>query len=817
MKSIVKLSLVVSLLFALSASANTYTVSNNNDWFFGSLRWAIEDANKNPGPDTIVFAIPGALPIRLETPLPVITGPVTIDGWTQAQWPNPPLIEIDGTRVTGESGLRINAPSVIRGLAINKFGKSGIAIESGGAGTIIHGCFIGLSLDGTSGRPNGGDGISIYADDVIIGGTGAKERNVISYNGGNGIAIGKSAAGYHGKGDRTIVQNNYVGTEKYGMHSRGNSRAGIQIFSGRDVLIGGDTTPTGNVVSGNGEEGIRVNLFETQTGTTVTQYVIRTTVKNNKIGVNVDNTALGNGFFGGSTYAGVEVRAPEAKILQNMIATNNGPGVMVRLKYGTTISNNSIWGNARLGIDLDATYVNSGVTLNDYLDQDTGGNSLLNFPVINVAYNQGNSTYVSGSYQGAPNVNLVLEFYRTDACDSAGYGEGDTLVGTGTVATDNSGNGAFSLALMAQQIAGMYITATVRDGYGSTSEFSQCRTVVGGLPPTVSGLTPGGGRAGTVVTISGSNFNWVNAVKFFNGYTHSANAAFTIVSPTTITATVPNDAKTGSILVSSPYGNASTAPFKVTPPQGDMNSDAKPDLVWRHYGEGTNSIWLNGGENVELLDVPNLDWEMQGTGDFNNDGYHDIVWRNYTTGVNSIWFMTGAHWGGSSVLLPTVPNTNWHINAVGDFDRDGDPDLVWRNYSTGDTSIWKMDGTTWNGAYAALPNVDVDWRIEAAGDFNLDNSTDLLWRNYETGQVSIWHMNDTAWAGQYTMLPSVSDANWIIEGAADWDQDGDMDIIWRNPTTGQNSVWLLIGAYWNGTSYVLLGTVEDSNWRVEDY
>ena len=31
----------------------------------------------------------------------------------------------------------------------------------------------------------------------------------------------------------------------------------------------------------------------------------------------------------------------------------------------------------------------------------------------------------------------------------------------------------------------------------------------------------------------------------------------------------------------------------------------------------------------------------------------------------------------------SVPDTNWHIVAVSDLDRDGAPDLIWQNVSTG--------------------------------------------------------------------------------------------------------------------------------------
>src|SRR5689334_4929704 len=54
-----------------------FTVVSTNDTGAGSLRQAIADANTSPGPDRIVFGIPGSglQVIRPATALPVITDP----------------------------------------------------------------------------------------------------------------------------------------------------------------------------------------------------------------------------------------------------------------------------------------------------------------------------------------------------------------------------------------------------------------------------------------------------------------------------------------------------------------------------------------------------------------------------------------------------------------------------------------------------------------------------------------------------------------------------------------------------------------------
>jgi hypothetical protein len=74
----------------------------------------------------------------------------------------------------------------------------------------------------------------------------------------------------------------------------------------------------------------------------------------------------------------------------------------------------------------------------------------------------------------------------------------------------------------------------------------------GGTPPTITGISPSSGLAGTIVTISGTDFTGATAVSF-NGV---AAASYTVDSATSITATAPTGVTTGPISVTTAGGSA---------------------------------------------------------------------------------------------------------------------------------------------------------------------------------------------------------------------------------------------------------------------
>jgi hypothetical protein len=210
----------------------------------------------------------------------------------------------------------------------------------------------------------------------------------------------------------------------------------------------------------------------------------------------------------------------------------------------------------------------------------------------------------------------------------------------------------------------------------------------------------------------------------------------------------------------------------------DFNGDAKTDILWRDQaGTGKVAIWYMDGTtktSAVLTDPPSappLDWRIVGTGDFNGDGRPDILWRDQAkTGQIAVWLMNGRTRAGAVLTNPgSFPLLNWEIVGVGDFNHDRQPDILWRETkSTGHLAVWFMSGTTKIGATLLTPDSFplLNWEIQAVGDYNGDGQPDILWRDQKsTGSIAVWFMNGTTrTSATLTDPPAFTLLNWRIVG-----------------------------------------------------
>ncbi len=366
-------------------------------------------------------------------------------------------------------GTSQGAANLISGNGINGLEFVGSAT----IGNLVQGNFIGTDITGNSALGNLGSGLGLFGSvSNTVGGTNLAARNLISGNAVNGLVVATdSRSGATGRGNKII--GNLIGTDKTGTAALGNGEDGIFVSAGVNNIIGGAETGAGNVISANGQFG---RLNDGSSGIEIWDGASSNVVQGNFIGTDVTGAAsLGNKEYGvfiqnssrnstGGTLAGAG----------NLIAHNQKAGVAVQSGTNNPVRANSIFANAGLGIDLGL----NGVTGNDAGDPDSGPNNLQNYPVLSSALPDSGTLTIQGTLNSRANTPFQLDFYSNNTCDSSGYGQGQTYLGSGNFTTDGSGDVNFSLSLAASAMAGQAITATATDPNGNTSEFSHCLAVV---------------------------------------------------------------------------------------------------------------------------------------------------------------------------------------------------------------------------------------------------------------------------------------------------------------------------------------------------
>ena len=258
-----------------------------------------------------------------------------------------------GVTVSVAGGNQVGGTNAGAGNVISGNQQDGIFLTDGAAKNLIQGNLIGLSAAGTNAVRNGFNGISLSgAISNTIGGSLIAARNVISGNASNGVGI--LLLGDSGN----AVLGNYIGLDVTGQKAVANTLAGVRI-QGCSNVIGGIVPGSGNVISGNGQQGV----WLVGTGGNVTGNVIQ----GNVIGLDAagaNSLPNGNAGVGVSAASGNQIGGT-ASGARNIISANGDAGIFF-LGAGTTA--NLVQGNF-IGTDAFGTLARGNLYEGIYMEQ----------------------------------------------------------------------------------------------------------------------------------------------------------------------------------------------------------------------------------------------------------------------------------------------------------------------------------------------------------------------------------------------------------------------------------------------------------------
>ncbi|HJZ80944.1 MAG TPA: FG-GAP-like repeat-containing protein, partial [Pyrinomonadaceae bacterium] len=175
----------------------------------------------------------------------------------------------------------------------------------------------------------------------------------------------------------------------------------------------------------------------------------------------------------------------------------------------------------------------------------------------------------------------------------------------------------------------------------------------------------------------------------------------------------------------------------------DFNRDGKPDVVVADrnvnnltvlLGDGNGALAPASGSPIAVGNDP----ESVTTGDFNHDGKADIAAANFGSGNITILLGNGSGGFSSAAGSPFAAGTQPYSITVGDFNLDGQTDLVVTNVSGSNVTVLTGDGNGGFSKPAGSPVVGTHQsNTVTAADFNLDGKPDLAVVNGDVGGVTI--------------------------------------------------------------------------------
>lgn len=347
------------------------------------------------------------------------------------------------------------------------------------------------------------------------------------------------------------------------------------------------------------------------------------------------------------------------------------------------------------------------------------------------------------------------------------------------------------------------------------------------VPPSVISFYPATGPVGTVVTISGNNFNTDTALNYV--YFGPAKAKIISASANALQVKVPAGAAYGSISVTTGYLTGfSGTPFIPTFTGGgdispgsfsdfmsietgaspedvcitDFDGDGKNDLGIVQAQRSGISILHNTSDSATISFDPRMDFSgfspygLVESADINGDGKKDIIVAGSYSNTLSVFKNTSTVGSINFTARTDYYEANFYSNVTalttGDMDNDGRTDILIAGYNN--VSVIRNISSPSAIRLAPMVGINIGQWIKAVktGDMDGDGKTDIVLVSDDRDSVfvlrNISNGANLSFA-QAVGFPLLQDNSGFIGSydlcIGDMDMDGKTDLIATSKSSGQ--------------------------------
>jgi len=400
-------------------------------------------------------------------------------------------------------------------------------------------------------------------------------------------------------------------------------------------------------------------------------------------------------------------------------------------------------------------------------------------------------------YQAPPTISSINPSIATS-------GTAITITGadlTGTSMISFGGTNASSFTVLS--------STTIRAIVGSGSSGSVSLVTPSGVAsitgfvyqpvPIVTSIAPTSGAAGTVITITGTNFNGVTGVSI-----GGLNAAsFNVLSSTTLTAIVGAGAS-GAVVVTNSTGAGSFSGFSFLAPAPIVTSFSPASAVVGSTititGSNFNTdpsanIVFFGAVKANVLSATETALTVMVPSGASHDAITVLNTAPALSGYSQKNFLPLFDGGGATINFASktdfTTGTYPFRVAASDLNNDGKTDVVVVNQNANTVSVYKSTSTTGSVSFAA--KVDFATGNKPSGlaiaDINGDGKPDIIAGNYNSNTVSV--LLNTGSGGTIAFATKVDFATGAAPygiAVTDVDKDGRPDIVAANANSNTVSV-----------------------------